>query len=143
MATMKRQLFGAIAFATLAAGCSSSRSADVTVKTSEWIFEQSSTSVKAGDVKFRVDNVGGAEHELVVVRAAAPSALPTKTDGTVDEDQLTTDQKMGEVEKVAANTKKDGTLKLTAGTYVVFCNLVEKDGTSHFAKKMYGTLTVT
>jgi hypothetical protein len=86
---MKSQLFGVVAIATIAAGCSSSSSADVTVKTSEWIFEQSTTTVKAGNVKFRVDNVGGAEHELVVVRAAEPSALPTKADGTVDEEKLT------------------------------------------------------
>jgi hypothetical protein len=140
---MKSQLFGVVAIATIAAGCSSSSSADVTVKTSEWIFEQSTTTVKAGNVKFRVDNVGGAEHELVVVRAAEPSALPTKADGTVDEEKLTEDQKMGEVEGVAAQSKKNGTLKLTAGKYVVFCNLVDKDGTSHFAKKMFGTLIVT
>jgi plastocyanin len=140
---MKRKLFGVLALATAATACGGTKSADVTVKTSEWIFEQSSTSVKAGDVKFRVNNVGGAEHEIVVVRAAEPSALPTKADGTVDEEKLTEDQKMGEVEGVAAQSKKDGTLKLTAGKYVVFCNLVEKDGTSHFAKKMYGTLTVT
>jgi uncharacterized cupredoxin-like copper-binding protein len=140
---MRKQLVGVLAIATIAVSCSNSKSADVTVKTSEWIFEQSSTSVKAGDVKFRVDNVGGAEHELVVVRANDPAALPTKADGTVDEEKLTEDQKMGEVEKVVAKSKKDGTLKLTAGKYVVFCNLVEKDGTSHFAKKMYGTLTAT
>jgi hypothetical protein len=140
---MKKRLVGVLACVTIAAACSSSKSADVTVKTSEWLWEQSATSVKAGDVKFRVDNVGGAEHELVVVRAADPSALPTKTDGTVDEEQLTEDQKMGEVEGVTAQSKKDGTLKLAAGKYVVFCNLVDKDGTSHFAKKMYSTLTVT
>jgi hypothetical protein len=71
------------------------------------------------------------------------AALATKADGTVDEDKLTADQKMGDVEKVAAQTNKDGTLRLTAGKYVLFCNVVEKDGASHFAKKMYGTLTVT
>jgi hypothetical protein len=40
-------------------------------------------------------------------------------------------------------SNQDGTLKLTPGKYVVFCNLLEKDGTSHFAKRMYATLTVT
>ncbi len=128
----------------LAVGCSGGDAPDakLTVKMSEWLFEPSATSIKSGNVKFTVNNVGGAEHELVIVKGTDPKALATKTDGSVDEEKILEALKVGEVEKVAARTTKSGTLEVEPGTYVLMCNLVDANGASHFAKGMVATLTV-
>ena len=51
---------------------------------------------------------------------------------------------MGEIEDVKPKKKKSKTFKLSPGTYIVFCNIVEEeeDGTivSHFAKGMHTVL---
>jgi hypothetical protein len=131
--------FGATA--TLA-GCGSS-APTATVTQSEWKFDLSATTAKAGKITLKSTNLGGFEHEIVVVKASDPTALPKKADGSVDEDKIAEEQKFGEIEHVAANTSKTGKFDLKAGKYVVFCNLVEKDGTSHFVKGMAATFTVT
>jgi uncharacterized cupredoxin-like copper-binding protein len=43
----------------------------------------------------------------------------------------------GEIADVAPGDTKKGTFKLTAGKYVMFCNLP-----GHYTQGMYGTLTV-
>jgi hypothetical protein len=125
------------------AGCGGDSTPTAKVTASEWLLQAAPTSAKNGQVKFTVDNVGGFEHELVIVQGSDPKALPTKADGSVDEDQIPEAQKVGEVENVAGRTNKSGTFAMQKGTYVLFCNLSEKDGTSHFAKGMSTTFTVT
>ena len=135
---------GSIAAALLGlTGCGGDSTPTTKVTASEWLLQAASTSVKGGQVKFTVNNVGGFGHELVIVHGSDPKALPTKADGSVDEDQIPEAQKVGEVENIAAKTAKSGTFAMQKGTYVLFCNLSEKDGTSHFAKGMYTTFTVT
>jgi iron uptake system EfeUOB component EfeO/EfeM len=134
---------GTAALLLTAAGCGSSSSQTTKVIQSEWIFTADPMTAKAGKVTISAKNLGGFEHEVVLVKAADPKELPTKADGTVDEEKITEAQKVGEVEHIAPNSSKKTTFTLEAGKYVMFCNLVEKDGTSHFAKGMSGTFTVT
>jgi plastocyanin len=131
------------ALALASCGGSDAGESTLTVDMSEWVFTQSATSVASGDVTFTVHNVGGAEHELVVLKGVDLAALAIKPDGTVDEDKIAEAAKMGEVEGVAAQTDKSATLALTPGSYTLLCNLIEPNGDSHFAKGMHGTLTVT
>ena len=134
---------GVAALLLTAAGCGSSSSQTTKVTQSEWVFTADPATAKAGKVTISAKNLGGFEHEVVLVRAADPKELPTKADGTIDEEKITEAQKVGEVEHIAPNSSKKNTFTLEAGKYVMFCNLVEKDGTSHFAKGMSGTFTVT
>ena len=136
---------GTVAAAALVglAGCGGDSNPTAKVTASEWVLQVAPGSAKSGQVKFTVNNGGGLEHELVIVQEPNPQALPTKADGSVDEDQIPEAQKVGEVENVASNSEKSGTFAMQKGTYVLFCNLSEKDGTSHFGKGMSTTFTVT
>jgi uncharacterized cupredoxin-like copper-binding protein len=136
----------------LAAGCGSDSksSADdgsgTTVTLTDYKMAPAPQSVKAGDVKITAVNNGKLKHEIVVVRADAVSALPKKSDGTVDEEKISESDKQGEVEDVEVGATKSATLKLTPGNYVLFCNIVNGQAPStisHFQKGMSSTLTVT
>jgi hypothetical protein len=83
-------------------------------------------TLHSGTVTLTANNVGGEEHELVIVRAASVDSLPTMPDGSVDEDKIAESDKMGEIEDVAAQTEKSKTFDLPAGDYVAFCNVVDK-----------------
>jgi hypothetical protein len=87
------------------------------------------------------------KHEVVVVRGTDPSALPTKPDGSVDEGQIPKRDKVGETGDVKAGKTKTKTLKLSTGSYILFCNIIdtEPDGSqvSHFAKGMYTTVNAS
>jgi hypothetical protein len=96
----------------------------------------------AGKTKVVAQNKGTEKHELVVLRGEDPAALPTKPDGSVDEDQLGEDVEVGEIEGVKKKKSKSKTLNLSPpGKYILFCNIVEEeeDGTivSHFAEGMH------
>jgi uncharacterized cupredoxin-like copper-binding protein len=119
----------------------------VPVKLLEFQVKAKRASVSAErPVKFKVKNIGTEEHEMVVARTDG-SALPTKDDGSVDEDAIPESDLFGEVEGL--QPKKSGTLKikdLPPGEYVLFCNIVddEPDGTtlSHYAQGMYTDFSV-
>ena len=118
----------------------------VHVLLSEWIVEPSPTTAAAGAVTFQADDQGGEEHEMVIVRADDPAALPTDADGAVDEDQIPEDDFIDEVEELEPGTQDEVTVTLDPGSYVLFCNITdtEDDGTveSHFANGMSTTFTV-
>jgi plastocyanin len=145
---MKLRMIAAGAFMLVGVGgCSSdkpsSRPPDLTIRMSEWLWEPSTTSVKAGDVVIEANNVGGAEHEVIVVAGSDPKAFATKADGSIDEEAIDEAAKMGEIEHVATNSVKEGTFSLKPGTYVIMCNLVDANGVAHYTKGMVSTLTVT
>ena len=97
-----------------------------------------------GTVQLTAVNNGSQIHELVFVRADSPAALPTKADGSVDEDQIPEADKPGEIEDVDPGRSKSRTLKLAPGRYVAFCNLVDETGarTSHFKSGMAASFTL-
>jgi hypothetical protein len=111
----------------------------------EWSIRPPTESLKAGNVRVVADNVGGAAHELVIIRADSLDDL-TVVDGKVDEDALPTGAFIGEIEEFPAGSKCDATFALSAGTYILLCNIAGKntDGTalSHFENGMSAIVTV-
>jgi uncharacterized cupredoxin-like copper-binding protein len=82
-----------------------------------------STEFAAGEVAFAVTNNGPSEHEMVIIKTKdAPDALPTNSDGTVDEEAKGLEN-MGEVEEVAPGASATLTLDLAPGSYVALCNI--------------------
>lgn len=133
----------AVVALVLAACSSGGGSLDVSLY--EWGVDSSSSSVDAGDVTFNVTNDGGEPHELVIVKGVAPADLPLDEDGKVIEDDLPEGAFIGEIEEFEAGTTESGTFNLEAGTYTIFCNLLEvEDGEpeSHFLEGMVTTITV-
>ena len=94
---------------------------DVRVSLDEWSIEPDVSSVRAGKITFIADNIGKAEHELVIVRTdLAPDALPV-AGGKADEDAA--GEEIGEIEEFPAGETERGTFTLEAGTYVLLCNI--------------------
>jgi hypothetical protein len=112
----------------------------VAVELSEWSVAPQPATVPPGTITFEAANVGADAHELVVVRADDPAALPKAADGTVDEGKLPAGAFIGEVEPFPAKQTCRGTFALTAGRYALFCNILETeaDGTkeNHYANGM-------
>jgi hypothetical protein len=116
----------------------------VAVTLDEWKIAAEPASVAAGKVTFDVRNEGDEAHELVVVRGVAPSDLEV-VDGKVDEDALPAGAFIGEVEAFPAGEACEGTFELAAGSYVLFCNIVEEhegEPESHFQEGMVTTFEV-
>jgi hypothetical protein len=114
--------------------------ATVAVELKEWTVLPARADVPAGTVTFEADNTGKEAHELVVVRADDPAALPLAADGTVDEEKLPEGAFVGEVEAFPAGQRCSGTFELPAGRYALFCNLLvtAADGSkeNHYANGM-------
>jgi hypothetical protein len=103
--------------------------------------------IAKGKSNFVAKNTGTVKHEVVIVRGTDPSTLPTKPDGSVDEDQIPKRDKVGETGNAKPGKTKSKTLKLGTGSYILFCNIIdtEPDGSqvSHFAKGMYTTINAS
>lgn len=88
----------------------------------------------------------------MIVKAADAASLPTKSDGSIDEDQLAR-VKVGEIADVPAGSSQHKIFNLRAGSYVAFCNIVEGMGTGngmiggmervHFDAGMHTEFTVS
>ena len=134
----------------VASGGAIGSTAKVTLQ--EYAIKVSPALVKAGVVTLDVTNVGGMTHELVLVRAASPQALPIvqtageRSVGAVDEEAISEANTMGETGDVKAHAHVRKQFRLTPGSYVMFCNIdnIAKDQTvtNHFVKGMSATLTV-
>lgn len=93
--------------------------------------------VKAGAIAFQVANKSkDIEHEFLIARlTTAPSRLPfDEAKGIVKEDALADLHELGDLAPGATGTL---TLDLTAGKYILFCNLP-----GHFKAGMRHILTV-
>jgi len=123
-----------------------------TVTLEEFQILPKPTLYKAGTVKLTVKNVGSMTHEMVLLRAASPDALPKVTTpggeravGDVDEEAVAKVDTMGETGDVKPGATVVKIYHLTPGTYVMICNIDDKqpDGTvvSHFQKGMSATIT--
>lgn len=149
---------------TTTTGSGSSDPSDPTFQLGDFVVTLDRPSIPSGKVTINARNDGGEDHELVIVRADAVSDLPTKADGSVDEDKIAEADRRGEIEDVRADQTKSGTFELEPGTYVAFCNLVDEMGSGmmgggqtpstmmgggtgtghvHFALGMHQLLTVT
>jgi uncharacterized cupredoxin-like copper-binding protein len=111
----------------------------VTIKMGDYYYKPDIALAKAGSVTITAANIGKIPHELVLARTdAAPSALPTLPDGSVDEDKIEAqDRAPGEISETEAGISGKVTLKLPAGHYVMYCNIP-----GHYVAGMYGALVV-
>jgi hypothetical protein len=124
---------------------SAAPSGRVAVELKEWSVTASPATVAAGVINLAATNSGAENHELVIVKAKSKDEL-TVVDGAVDEDALPAGAFIGEIEPFSANGSCVGTFELSAGSYVLFCNIVEDDnGTkeSHFLEGMATSFTVS
>jgi uncharacterized cupredoxin-like copper-binding protein len=105
-------------------------------------------TVPAGTVKFTAKNNDDQEHELVVLRTdLAADKLPfDKATGKVNED-VAGIENLGEIEDIEHGKSGELTLDLTAGKYVLVCNIAEKEADgkieSHYGEGMHFAFTVT
>jgi hypothetical protein len=131
---------GPAAAACKPVGDAATSDATIAVELKEWSVLPARADVPAGTVTFDANNTGAEAHELVVVRADDPAALPLAADGTVDEDKLPEGAFVGEIEPFPAKQHCTGTFQLAAGRYALFCNILETeaDGTkeNHYANGM-------
>ena len=118
----------------------------ITVLLSEWAVE-APESAPAGPVEISAVNEGGEIHELVVVRADSADDFEVDETGKVDEEQFAEGDFVGEISEFEAGTSATGTFDLDAGTYVLFCNIVEEEDSgefeSHFGNGMVTTIEVS
>jgi hypothetical protein len=118
---------------------------DITLQ--EWSVNPGADKVKAGDVRFDLDNKGPDQaHQLVIIRTDfTPDKIPTKADGSVDEKAAGVNV-IGKISDFDPGKKSSGTFTLSEGAYVLLCNLVSKvDGqdTSHYQQGMRIAFTAT
>ncbi len=134
----RRLLAVAVVFAAVLAACGSDRGDADSVRSAdpgtfvldEWSVAAPTAQIHAGSVRITAANQGSETHELVIVRAADAASLPTKSDGSVDEEAIPAADKPGEIPDVAAGDVASATLDLAPGHYVAFCNIVDQMGTT-------------
>ena len=119
----------------------------VNVTLQEFAVLPATASAPAGLISFQPRNSGPKfKHEFVVVRTSlAPGKLPTKANGSVDESAKTL-TRLGEIEGIPVGSTGARTFTLAAGSYVLFCNIVEKKGSKtyvHYKLGMRAGFTVT
>lgn len=143
---VRRVLVLVMAGAIMAA-CSAAPSKDIKGTLEEWKITVSPSAGAAGEVTFTINNIGEKDHEFVVVKTdLAPDKLPTVASGdeagTVDEEGEGIEA-IGEKEDIKAGTDNNVlTLTLTAGNYVIFCNVHDQD-LVHYQKGMHTAFTVS
>jgi len=111
----------------------------VTVEMGDFFFDPKDVTTDAGSVTISAPNIGQVEHELVLFKSDAdPASLPV-AGGEVDEEALEEQgaEEAGEIEDVAPGETKEHGFELTAGKYVMFCNVP-----AHYEQGMYGSVTV-
>lgn len=94
----------------------------------EWSMTAPTTQLRAGQVVVTATNRGSETHELVIVRADNAASLPTKSDGSIDEEKIPEASKPGEIADIKAGTTSTKTIDLSPGSYLAICNLVDTMG---------------
>ncbi len=118
-------------------GDPSTASTRVDVTLDEWSVQVPQPRVAAGRVAFTAQNVGKQPHELVIVRADDPGALPVDQQGAVEEEKLPPGALIGEIEAFPSGETCQGTFDLPPGEYVLFCNIVDQhEGQQHVHFKL-------
>jgi uncharacterized cupredoxin-like copper-binding protein len=124
----------------------SAATGSVKVTLTEWAVIPDKTSATAGNVTFEVTNAGPQfKHEFVIIKTDLdPADLPADSTGKVDEAGAGI-QFVGEVEELEIGATETASFELTAGKYVLICNIVEAAGghESHYNQGMRTAFTVT
>ena len=108
------------------------QNAVVRVKLGEFGITSQPRAVSAGKVTFSALNIGEVEHELVIIRSSK-SALPVKKFKAVEPEAGV----IGEIEDVEPGKRGKLTATLSAGKYLLICNIV-----GHYQLGMRTMLTV-
>jgi uncharacterized cupredoxin-like copper-binding protein len=108
-------------------------SAAVSIELSEWGLKASSTG-KAGKLEFSTKNAGSTPHELLVVKGDDATTLTKTASGVVDEAKY---PPLGRTKQIAPGSTEKLDVSLTAGKYVLFCNIA-----GHYDLGMRAAFTV-
>ncbi len=117
----------------------------VGVTLQEWAVVPDADSVAAGPVTFSVINNGPEDvHEFVILRTDLdPGALPTDGTGAVTEEAEGMEV-VDEIEDLAIGATEEVTATLTAGKYVLLCNVYSaEEQEAHYQLGMRTPFTVT
>lgn len=113
----------------------------------EYVVDPDAASAPAGQVTFNARNIGGTDHELVLIKTDLPEdALPIASDGSVDEtaDGL---EVIDSTAEIAPNGDESLTANLDPGNYVLICNIVQTAANgsivAHYAQGMHIAFEVT
>lgn len=122
-------------------GCSSGTAKSTDAIEKDFSITLGTDTLKAGDVTFNISNDGPSTHEFVVFRTdLAEDELPLTKDENgneiVDEEGDGVEH-VDEVEDIEAGSDQDFEVNLSAGKYVVICNLPD-----HYKAGMHAALTV-
>jgi hypothetical protein len=135
-------ILGGTALACLVTACGSRRAAGpvpslVRVNERDYRIVLRPARIHAGPVRIRVDNLGPANHELILVHALR-TGLPIRTDGlTVNEERLQPAE-VATLEPAVPGTVRYLNIDLAKGDYEVFCNMA-----GHYMGGMRAFLVVT
>lgn len=135
-------ILGGAALACVLTACGSRQAAGpapslVRVKESDYRIVLRPARIHAGRVRITVDNLGPANHELILVHALR-AGLPVRTDGlTVNEEALQSDE-VAALEPAVPGTIRHLDVDLPKGDYEVFCNMA-----GHYMGGMRAFLVVT
>lgn len=118
----------------------------VNVTLNEYSVTLDVDTLEEGPITFDIKNDGEEEHEILIVRTSIPANdLPTKDDGSFDEDGAGVDVQR-KIENIDAGDDTSRSYTLGPGSYVLLDNIVtDIDGTetSFFAEGMWAELTIT
>jgi len=110
----------------LLGACNREQATTVNISLKEWAVSPSASSVPAGTVTFAIRNDGAETHEFVVIRTNLGLLdLPVGDDGSVSEEGDGIEV-IDEVEDLAAGKSETLEVELSAGDYVLICNIVEE-----------------
>lgn len=119
---------------------------EVNLRMFEWTVDADVESVAAGAVTFNAANIGGAPHDLVVIRSdLAFDALPVIKGGGVDEASAAIEV-VGKIEVFEAGFERSAVFDLEPGVYALICNIVDETDAgrrSHYQLGMRIELQVT
>lgn len=117
------------------AGAAGGQSVAVTLTDSRITLDRS--SVNSGKVTFSITNAGTVVHEFAVLKTdLAADKLPANPD-PAKAGKVLEDGNVGEVEDIELKAKKDLSLDLQPGQYVLICNVV-----GHYGLGMHVAFTV-
>lgn len=112
----------------------SAASGPITVTLNEWSVKPSAAKAKAGSVTFKTSNKGAVAHELAVFKTDSEPSKLAVAGAAADETKVTV---VGRTANIDAGKSEDKTFELTAGKYVLICNLP-----AHFQQGMVTAFTV-
>lgn len=101
----------------------------VTLNFDDWrITREGSGPIEAGDITFHLVNRAKRRHEFVLIQLPESGHRPPLIGGRLDEEQFEARQRITEIDELAPNSETSYHLHLPPGRYLIFCNIVEKDG---------------